>query len=88
MTTNDHIAAIKKHLKAIEAEMQPKREPKRYLVIPVEGDCDSPELLTYREAMRINPALRYCSYNVFNDVIATVFDRIASQGKIITTNEE
>lgn len=84
MTTNDHIAAIKEHLRAIEAEKQPKqpkKEPKRYLVIPVEDKYTG--LVIHRLSMK---AAR--SGKNYDRAFLDNMWRFIESGKIITVNEE
>lgn len=98
MTTNDHIAAIKGHLKAIEAEKQPKKKPKRgkrqkrYLLIPI--DCsDRIDLLTkFRTCVEddkfpfiksIVGETRYKIGRLYGEISSLILS-----GKIITINEE
>lgn len=76
MTTNDHIAAIKEHLKAIEAEKQPKKGSTMYFVARVQYNNISTlcwSFVSRKQFGTIDPV--------------AVLDFINS-GKIITVNEE
>lgn len=91
MTTNDHIAAIKEHLKAIEAE-KPK-EPKRYLVIPVECESTSQIVEIYIYELAILALSKQYVYldDVPKDAIVEALRRgyeyLILSGQIITVNE-
>jgi hypothetical protein len=90
MTTNDHIAAIKEHLKAIEAEKQPKKEPKRYLVVDLEY---YPNLDGFPLSESIAMVLYFMEKaengKAFSPTVyRKVLSALLSTGKIITVNEE
>lgn len=84
MTTNELIAAIKEHLKGIEAEKQPKKEPKRYLMIPVDYNSPKEVVCHLFESTDKNWKDDYwrmmTGFFTFKDFILS--------GKIITINEE
>lgn len=92
MTTNDHIAAIKEHLKAIEAQKQPKKESKRYLVV---------ELFGFTAALNGADIIADCNnyhapfcYDTKMQYVLDAMTRrqrledVIRYGKIITINEE
>lgn len=81
MTTNDHIAAIKEHLKAIEAEKQSKKEPKMFLVIPVKDKYIG------RIIHRLSMKAAHTEKGYDRALIDNMWTFIES-GSIITVNEE
>lgn len=92
MTTNDHIAAIKEHLRAIEAEKQPKKEPKRYLVVELQGfntARDGRDIIDICHAACAE-FVRDSKMQYVLDSRAKMneFERVIRSGKIITVNEE
>lgn len=91
---DSHIAAIKKHLRAIEKEKQPKKEPKRYLVVEVETD-DVLTLKTHSFAsvkemadiLMANPRLTGPIMGL-REMAWLSLGSLIDKGKIITVNEE
>lgn len=95
MTTNDHIAAIKEHLKAIEAEKQPKqpkKEPKRYLVVELRGfntARDGRDIIDICHTARAEfVSDSRMQYVLDSRAKMNEFERVIRYGKIITVNEE
>ncbi|MCM1066419.1 MAG: hypothetical protein NC418_02460 [Muribaculaceae bacterium] len=93
MSIDDHIAAIKEHLKAIEAENQPKQsKSKRYLVVELRGfntARDGRDIIDICHAARAE-FVRDSKMQSVLDSKAKMneFERVLRYGKIITVNEE